>query len=202
MLVALAVATEEGARDETASWDRRHPRNCPPSPDSPAGRESVGLDTVISRVAGLVGRLRGLPEVTRAELAFRNGSRAGAAGGGGGGVGKKGGSGGRGGAAASASASAADSAAAAASALPADLLFFCSEGDLDDNAALLRGYGRQPTPAQTRELALQLAAVELIVVAHNSAAPRVPLLRLAFPPDDVRIALRGDPLVRVAMGGE
>lgn len=79
------------------------------------------------------------------------------------------------------------------------LLLFASEGDLDDGAALLRGYGRLPTADEARALALQLAAQGLVAVTHVPGAPRTPLLALGFSADDIRLALQEDPLVQLAL---
>jgi hypothetical protein len=64
----------------------------------------------------------------------------------------------------------------------------------DDGCAVLRGYGTLPSLRQTWDIVLQLATSELLHVVHVAASPRNPLLRLTCSVDDVKLALRGDPL--------
>ena len=156
------------------------------------GIASPTIDAVYSRMEVFVGRMRGLPTVIQACLSYRRGGGAPA---------RKNGA-----ATLAGKARGGDSITGehfmSESGFAENVrhgLVFSNESDLDDAAAMLRGYGRLPTREQTHSIMVQLAAEELVFASYSECAPRSPMVRLAYGADDVRIALRNDPLVNVVM---
>ncbi len=147
--------------------------------------EEVSLDDLVPRAVGLARRVR--TELPQSYSAATSGSAAAAAA-----AGKGGRSAGKG----------ASSSSAAPSASPG----YDSDGsDYEDDvpALTLEGYRNAPadTEATFGALAAQLALSRIVAVEHRSYA-RKPWLRLLVQPDDVRTALRDDPLVKLVFADE